>query len=92
MRDFLRLKFSFGLASRAKSENMAVPAAVLALLTVLAVPAAVLALLTGCQPARPGAPAQPKSTNGIFFCNLGFKSTIYVCIIDLVAKKKGDIS
>ena len=97
IRDFLRLKFSFGLASRTKSENMAiptavlalltslaVPAAVLALLTVLAVPAAVLALLTGCQPARPGAPAQPKSTNGIFFCNLGFKSTIYVCIINLV--------
>lgn len=45
MRDFLRLKFSFELASRAKSENMAIPTAVLALLTSLAVPTAVLSSL-----------------------------------------------
>ena len=36
MRDFLRLKFSFGLASRAKSENMAVSAAGLSCLALLA--------------------------------------------------------
>lgn len=45
MRDFLRLKFSFDLASQAKSENMAVSAAGLSCLAVSAAVLSCLALL-----------------------------------------------
>ncbi len=83
MRDFLRLKFSFGLASRAKSENMAVPAAVLAFLASLAVPAVVLAFLTDLAVSvavrQLGAPAQLKSTNGMFFAIWGLNPQ-YMCV------------
>lgn len=60
MRDFLRLKFSFGLASRAKSENMAVSAAILASLAVSAAGLSCLALLASS--------ALPPSLNLLMVC------------------------
>ena len=74
MRDFLRLKFSFGLASRAKSENMAVPAAILASLAVSAAGLSCLALLSSSA-----LPPSPNLLMVYFFAIWGLNPQ-YMCV------------